>query len=161
MGYSDTDLRAFMGEALRLARTAMTDGRGGPFGAVVVKEGTVIGAGGNGVVRGCDPTAHAEIMAIRAACRVLGTHTLAGCSLFSSCEPCAMCLAAVYWARLDQVWFAGTQDDAAEAGFDDAFIYHQMATPVEQRSIAMSQILRPEAQAIFAEWLAHPSKVPY
>ena len=148
-------------EAIRLSRVRMRQGRGGPFGAVVARDGTIVARGWNAVTSASDPTAHAEIVAIRRACRKLGTFSLAGCVLYASCEPCPMCLAAAYWARVDRLVFAATRDDAARAGFDDAFIYDQVPLPTAERSLATSQLLRLEAVAVFDAWLAMSDRVPY
>lgn len=151
----------FMEEAFRLAREGMRDGLGGPFGAVVVKEGKIVGRGGNGVVRENDPTAHAEITALREACRNLDTHVLEGCEVYSSCEPCPMCLAALYWSRVDKIWYAGTREGAAGAGFDDSFLYRELEMPMEQRRLPMERLLREKADEIFEEWRNNPHKTPY
>jgi tRNA(Arg) A34 adenosine deaminase TadA len=148
-------------EAIRLSRTRMRQGRGGPFGAVVVRDGAIVARGWNAVTSSLDPTAHAEIVAIRRACRKLGTFDLAGCVLYSSCEPCPMCLAAVYWARLDRLVHAATRDDAARAGFDDARIYREVPLAPEERSLHTDHLLRAEAVAVFEEWLAKPDRVTY
>jgi guanine deaminase len=108
-----------------------------------------------------DPTAHAEVVAIREACRALGNFSLAGCELYASCEPCPMCLAAIYWARIERVYFAGTRADAADAGFDDEFLYREISLPVEARKLPMTPLLRPEAQAVFGEWKTKADKTPY
>src|SRR6266850_8149344 len=125
----------FMHEAIRLSVEKMREGRGGPFGAVIVKEGRVISRGWNAVTTTNDPTAHAEITAIREACRKLGTFRLDGCDLYASCEPCPMCLSAIYWARIDRVYFASTRKDAAGIGFDDDFIYQQIPLDLSARSL--------------------------
>jgi tRNA(Arg) A34 adenosine deaminase TadA len=151
----------FLREAIRLARVRMREGRGGPFGAVVVRDCAIVARGWNAVTSTSDPTAHAEIVAIRRACRKLRTFSLAGCVLYASCEPCPMCLAAAYWARVDRLVFAATRDDAARAGFDDAFIYDQVPLPTAERSLATSQLLRLEAVAVFDAWLAMSDRVPY
>jgi guanine deaminase len=150
-----------MREAFALAREAMADGRGGPFGAVIVRDGAVVGRGANRVVRTADPTAHAEIVAIREACRALGTHDLRGATIYTTCEPCPMCLAAIHWARIDRVYFAGEHADAAAAGFDDSLLYEELRKPREARRLPLTQLDRAEAQRLFAEWLANPSRVPY
>ena len=134
---------------------------GGPFAALVVREGNVIAAGCNRVTRTNDPTAHAEMVAIREACRVLGSFQLTGCDLYSSCEPCPMCLGAIYWARPARVYFAATHADAAAAGFDDAFIYEQIALPGSERSIPMIHVLDPQAARPFEEWVSLPQKTEY
>jgi tRNA(Arg) A34 adenosine deaminase TadA len=150
-----------LGEAFRLARESMADGRGGPFGAVVARDGAILGRGANRVVRDADPTAHAEIVAIRDACRALGTHDLSGAAIYATCEPCPMCLAAIHWARIDRIVYAGDRDDAARAGFDDALLYREVAAPRERRRTPMTQRDRDEALRLFAEWLANPDRVPY
>ena len=150
-----------MREAIRLARENMRAGAGGPFGAVVVKDGAIIGRGWNQVTSTNDPTAHAEVMAIREACRTLGDFRLSGAVIYTSCEPCPMCLSAIYWARIERVFFAGTRDDAAVAGFDDAVIYREVALPLETRSVPFIALLREEALTAFTEWNAKTDKVPY
>ena len=151
----------FLREAFRLAREGMADGRGGPFGAVVVRDGEIVARGANRVVRGRDPTAHAEVTAIRRACEALGTHVLDGCTLYSSCEPCPMCLAAIYWSRIERVVYAATHADASAAGFDDSVIYEQIARPPEARSLPMEQRLRDEAVGVFEDWGRNPDRVLY
>lgn len=151
----------FLREAIRLSRVRMREGRGGPFGAVVVRDGAIVARGWNSVTSALDPTAHAEVVAIRRACRNLGSFSLAGCVLYASCEPCPMCLAAAYWSRVDRLVFAATREDAARAGFDDAFIYDQIPLPTAERSLATSQLLGPEAVAVFDAWLAKSDRVPY
>jgi tRNA(Arg) A34 adenosine deaminase TadA len=151
----------FLREAIRLARSRMLQGRAGPFGAVVARDGIIVARGWNAVTSGNDPTAHAEVVAIRRACRKLGTFSLAGCVLYASCEPCPMCLAAAYWARVERLVYAATREDAAVAGFDDAFIYDQVPLAPEARSLHTDRLLRAEAAAVFEEWLAKPDRVPY
>ena len=151
----------FMREAIRLARVKMRAGQGGPFGAVVVRRGKIIARGWNRVTSANDPTAHAEVMAIRAACRKLKTFQLADCELYTSCEPCPMCLAAIYWARFEKVYFANTRRDAARIDFDDDFIYREVARPIARRKIPMQQLLRPEALKVFAEWKTKTDKTKY
>ncbi len=151
----------FMREALRLAELGMRENHGGPFGCVVVREGEIVGRGHNRVTSTLDPTAHAEVVAIREACRALGTFELSGCELYTSCEPCPMCLAAIYWARLDRVYFANTRADAAAIGFDDELLYEELALPLERRRLEMKPLLREEGLAAFREWLAKPDKVAY
>lgn len=151
----------FIREAIRLAREGMNSGQGGPFGAVVVKDGAIIGSGPNRVTSTNDPTAHAEVVAIREACHNLGTFQLEGCTLYASCEPCPMCLGAIYWARPSRVVYAARHADAAEAGFDDSFIYQELARPYAQRRIPMHQMLAEEARTVFAEWVTKGSKTPY
>ena len=151
----------FMREAIRLSREKMQRGAGGPFGAVVVREGKIIARGWNRVTSSNDPTAHAEVTAIRAACKKLNTFQLDDCELYTSCEPCPMCLAAIYWARFNKVFYANTRQDAARIEFDDELIYREVARPVSRRKIPMRQLLRPEALSVFAEWSAKPDKVRY
>jgi tRNA(Arg) A34 adenosine deaminase TadA len=151
----------FMREAIRLSIREMRRGQGGPFGAVVVRDGKVVGRGCNQVTSANDPTAHAEIVAIRAACKRLKTFQLDGCDLYSSCEPCPMCLSAIYWARLGNVYYANTRKDAAKIGFDDDFIYREVALPIRRRTVGMKQLLREEALAAFTEWQRKPDKIAY
>lgn len=152
---------AFLREAIRLSVEKMQANEGGPFGTVVVRGPDVVGRGWNRVTSTNDPTAHAEVVAIRDACARLGTFSLAGCDVYCSCEPCPMCLAAIYWARLDRIYYAGSSSDAAAAGFDDSAFYRELALPVEARSVPMVQALRGEAQAAFIAWLNKPDRVPY
>ena len=151
---------AFMREAIRISRENMEEG-GGPFGAVIVKEGRIIARAGNTVALENDPTAHAEVNAIRKATEYLGDFDLSGCELYSSCEPCPMCLGAIYWARIDRLWFAAGREDAAEAGFDDSFIYEELKKPVSQRSIPTHQELREEALQAFEHWKEKEDKIQY
>jgi tRNA(Arg) A34 adenosine deaminase TadA len=151
----------FMRRAIALALENVRSGRGGPFGAVIAKDGRVIAEGANRVTVSNDPTAHAEIVAIREACRVLKNFQLAGCDLYTSCEPCPMCLGAIYWARLARVFYAGVAADAAEAGFDDAMIYEELTRPPESRRIPMIPLLRDESLAVFALWKRQPNKTAY
>jgi tRNA(Arg) A34 adenosine deaminase TadA len=153
--------RALMLHAVRLSAERMREGAGGPFGAIVVKDGRVVAEGWNRVTSANDPTAHAEINAIRRACVELGTFSLRGCDIYTSCEPCPMCLAAIYWARLDRVFFANTREEAAAIGFDDALIYGEVSKPIEHRAIPTIQLPLPEATAVFAEWREKPDKVQY
>jgi guanine deaminase len=150
-----------MQEAIKLAEAGMRAKRGGPFGCVVVRKGEVIARGNNRVTSTNDPTAHAEVTAIREACRELGTFQLADCELYTSCEPCPMCLAAIYWARIPTVYFANTRADAAAIGFDDDFIYRQMPLPPAQQAIKMQPLLRESALATFKAWATMPDKVEY
>lgn len=143
----------FLREAIRLSHDKMEAGEGGPFGAVIVKDGAIVGRGWNRVTSTNDPTAHAEVTAIRDACSKMKTFTLTGCEIYTSCEPCPLCLAAIYWSRLDGVHYAATCDDAAAAGFDDANFYRELSLPMAERSIRMTQGLRDEAKAAFAAWL--------
>jgi tRNA(Arg) A34 adenosine deaminase TadA len=157
MGYSEDFLR----EAVRLSREKMETGEGGPFGAVVTKDGKIVGRGWNRVTSAKDPTAHAEIGAIRAACATLGSYSLAGCEIYSSCEPCPMCLSAIYWARLDALYFAASRADAAAAGFDDALLYDEVPLPWNSRSLKAERHLAGEAQVVFEAWRAKPDKTVY
>ncbi len=153
--------KKFMREALHLAEVGMRSGRGGPFGCVVVRKGEVVGRGHNRVTSTNDPTAHAEVVAIRDACAHLETFQLDDCELYTSCEPCPMCLSAIYWARIPQVFYANTRTDAAAIGFDDDFIYQQVPLPPSQRTIKMTLLLRDEAQEAFKEWAKKTDKVRY
>ena len=151
----------FLRRAIALATQNVVRGRGGPFGAVIVRAGKIVGEGANQVTATNDPTAHGEIVAMRAAAQALGTFTLAGCELYSSCEPCPMCLAAAYWARLDAVYYGACAADAARAGFDDAFLYAEMRKDPAMRTMPSAQLLGDEAWASFAAWLAAPNRVDY
>ena len=151
----------FMRQAIALSRIHMSANAGGPFGAVIVLDGKVVGEGWNKVTSSNDPTAHAEVVAIREACQRLARFDLKGCVLYTSCEPCPMCLSATYWARIDKVYYANEQADAAAINFDDAFLYRQLSIPRERRSLVCEQILRDEALEVFREWDAKPDKVPY
>lgn len=150
-----------MRRAIELSRIHMEAGEGGPFGAIVVKDGLIIGEGWNRVTSTCDPTAHGEVVAIREACARLGTFSLKGCEIYTSCEPCPMCLAAIYWARLDRIWYANNQADAAAIQFDDQWLYREVALPIQERSLPTVQLLREEALAVFRAWEAKPDKVRY
>lgn len=151
----------FMQAAIDLAAKHMRAKDGGPFGAVIARNGEVIARGWNKVTTSNDPTAHAEITAIRAAAAALGTFQLRGCVLYTSCEPCPMCLGATYWARLDRLVFAANRQDAAQAGFDDQHIYNELSKPVFARDLPTQNILREQALEIFTEWRNMPDKVPY
>jgi guanine deaminase len=151
----------FMRRAIALALENVRSGRGGPFGALIVKDERVIANGTNRVTSTNDPTAHAEIVAIREACRALGDFQLTDCDLYTTCEPCPMCLGAIYWARPTSVFYAGVAADAADAGFDDAFIYEEIQKQPAARRIPMTQLLREEALKVFAEWKGKPDKVRY
>jgi guanine deaminase len=151
----------FMREAIRLSLEKMQQGYGGPFGAVVVRHGEIIARGYNNVITSNDPTAHAEVDAIRKACAVLGTYQLQDCELYTSCEPCPMCLGAIYWARPKVVYYGNTKEDAAAIGFDDQFIYDEIALPRGERSIPMVAFLREEAQASFQAWIEKPDRPEY
>jgi guanine deaminase len=151
----------FMREAIKLAEDGMHGGRGGPFGCVVVRKGEIVGRGQNRVTSTNDPTAHAEVTAIRDACTHLKTFQLTDCELYTSCEPCPMCLSAIYWARIPQIFFANTRQDAAEIGFDDDFIYRQIPLPLEKRAIKIGQVLREEGLKTFQGWTKKTDKVRY
>ena len=147
--------------AIALATENVVLRSGGPFAALVVRDGKIVGEGVNSVTATCDPTAHAEVNAIRAAAKALGTFTLAGCELYTSCEPCPMCLAAAYWARVDAVYYGASAADAARAGFDDAFLYAEMRKNSADRKLRATQLLEDEAWASFAAWIASPNKIEY
>jgi tRNA(Arg) A34 adenosine deaminase TadA len=152
---------AFMRHAIALSRRGMEGGAGGPFGAVVVKDGEVVAEGWNQVTSTNDPTAHAEVVAIRRACTALGRFDLRGAVLYTSCEPCPMCLAAAYWARVDAVVFGNARDEAAAIGFDDQWLYDEVPKAIEARSLPMRRLLGAEALEVFAAWAKKPDKVPY
>jgi len=151
----------FMARAIQLSIENVHSGQGGPFGAVVVKDASIIAEGVNQVTLTNDPTAHAEVLAIRQACRKLGLFELEGCELYTSCEPCPMCLGAIYWARLSRVYYGGVAADASKAGFDDSFIYREIAEPHGERGIPMIQMMREEALAAFRAWGEKPNKIAY
>lgn len=150
-----------MKEAIQLSFDTMRNNTGGPFGAVVVKDGKIIARGFNKVVSSNDPTAHAEVVAIREACKVLNSFQLDGCEIYTSCEPCPMCMAAIYWARPDKVYYANSKTDAASIGFDDNFIYEELELPYEKRKIPMLRMMEGEALAAFKEWNSKTDKVEY
>jgi guanine deaminase len=151
----------FMQRALDIALERMRANKGGPFGAVIVRGGTILAEGWNEVTSSNDPTAHAEVVAIRAACAKLGTFNLSDCEIFASCEPCPMCLGAIYWARLHRLYFANTREEAAGIGFDDEFIYGQIPLPPAARSIPGINLRTPQAPVPFAEWAAKADKIKY
>ena len=153
--------QSFMREAIRLSLVQMRAGKGGPFGAVVVRKGKIVGRGFNLVTSTNDPTAHAEIVAIRDACRRLKTFQLNDCELYTSCEPCPMCLSAIYWARLKRVFYANTRKAAARIQFDDEFLYREVSRSIAKRSLPMKQFLRHEAILALKEWAAKPDKIRY
>ncbi|MFH1119155.1 MAG: nucleoside deaminase [Bacteroidota bacterium] len=155
------DHKRYMTEAIHLAQQNIENGNGGPFGAVIVKDGRIIASGSNHVTSWNDPTAHAEVVAIREACRVLGSFQLDGCEIYTSCEPCPMCLGAIYWARPDKVYYAAGKEDAADAGFDDDFIYRELDLHPSMRSIPAHQFMREEATNVFTNWIKSEFKVPY
>jgi guanine deaminase len=152
---------AFMARAIQLAIENVRSGHGGPFGAVVVKDGSIIAEGVNQVTLTNDPTAHAEVLAIRQGCQRLGCFELKDCELYTSCEPCPMCLGAIYWARLSRVYFGGFAADASKVGFDDSFIYREIAQAHPHRGIPMIQMMREEALAAFRAWEEKPNKIAY
>jgi guanine deaminase len=157
----DPSALEFLREAIRLSIDKMEIGEGGPFGAVIVRNGEIVGRGWNRVTSTNDPTAHAEVVAIRDACARTGSFRLSGCAIYCSCEPCPMCLAAIYWTRLERIHFAATSGDAAEAGFDDRQLYQELARPPEERSVPMTSMLREEAQAAFQHWRQKPNRIEY
>ena len=150
-----------MQAAIGLANDGLKAGRGGPFGCVVVRRGEIVGRGNNRVTSTNDPTAHAEVTAIRDACTRLKTFQLTDCEIYTSCEPCPMCLSAIYWARIPTIYYGNTRQDAAAIGFDDEFIYQQVALPPEKRTIPMKPLLRDEALGTFRAWAALENKVKY
>lgn len=152
---------AFMKEAVRLSIENVERGIGGPFGAVVVKNGKIIARGTNQVTASNDPTAHAEVIAIRKACEVLNSFQLGGCEIYCSCEPCPMCLGAIYWARPDKLFFANSKEDAAEIKFDDKFIYEELKRPLAERKLFTKQMLREEALVAFKKWAERSDKIEY
>ncbi|MBU0487608.1 MAG: nucleoside deaminase [Bacteroidetes bacterium] len=151
----------FMVEAIRLSREMMLQGKGGPFGAVIVKDGEIIARGYNQVTSTNDPTAHAEVVAIREASKVLNNFSLAGCTIYTSCEPCPMCLASIYWAGIDRVYYGNTKEDAAAINFGDDFIYSELALPREKRKLPTEQLMRNEAQEAFRLWDEMEDKIAY
>jgi len=155
-----TDNQKFLNLAIELAIQSAKQ-QGGPFGAIIVKDGKIIGQGQNKVTKNCDPSAHAEIIAIRNACKTINDYQLKDCTIYSSCEPCPMCLSAIYWARLPKLYYAATSADAKKAGFDDQFIYDELAKPYQQRSILIEQIPDELSNKSFEEWLANSSRIKY
>ena len=155
------DNEAFMQEAIRLSIQNVEKGNGGPFGAVVVKDGKIIARGVNNVTSHNDPTAHAEVVAIREACKLLKSFQLEGCEIYASCEPCPMCLGAIYWARPDKLFYANSKEDAAAILFDDQFIYEEIARPINERKLFTQQMLRDEALQAFEKWSQSTTKKEY
>jgi len=154
--------KKFMRKAIELSIIGSQYGVGqGPFGAVVVKDGKIVGQGHNKVVATNDPTAHAEVVAIRDACKNLGTFELSDCEIYTSCEPCPMCLSAIYWARIEKIYYGNTRDDAAAIGFDDAFLYNEIPLPLSERKIAIEPLSRDEAQEAFMLWAKKENKTDY
>jgi guanine deaminase len=150
-----------MRRAIALSLQMIRSNRGGPFGAVIVKDGRVIAEGANQVTSTNDPTAHAEIVAVRLACQALETFDLTGCEIYTSCEPCPMCLGAIYWARISRIYYANDRHDAARIGFRDDFLYHEIPLPPAQRAIPTQPLLREEGRAAFDEWQSKPDKIEY
>jgi tRNA(Arg) A34 adenosine deaminase TadA len=155
------DSAFWMEKAISLALENVRQGRGGPFAALVVKDGRLVGSGTNLVTSTNDPTAHAELVAIREACRALGSFQLTDCEIYTTCEPCPMCMGAIYWARPARVYYASTHGDAARIGFDDAYIYEQLRLPAGERAIPMAQVMREQALAAFEEWERKRDRVMY
>jgi guanine deaminase len=151
----------FMARAIQLSLENVLSGQGGPFGAVVVKHGSIVAEGVNRVTASNDPTAHAEVVAIRTACAKLGTFLLKGCEIYTSCEPCPMCLGAIYWAHIARIYFGNVAAEASKIGFDDSSIYHEFALPLRQRSIPITQMMHEQALAAFRAWQERPNKIPY
>lgn len=156
-----TEHEKFMRVAIQLSEKNVKNALGGPFGAVIVKDGKIVAKSGNKVTATLDPTAHAEVSAIRLACKKLKSFDLSGCVIYTSCEPCPMCLSALYWARIDKIYFANTKKDAHQIGFDDQFIYDEIALPMSNRKLVIHQILRDEAQAAFRLWDESDMKINY
>jgi len=161
MGVAGAMHNPFMARAIQLSIDGVRSGRGGPFGTVIVRNGQIVAEGMNQVTSTNDPTAHAEVVAIRAACAKLGVFQLKDCELYTSCEPCPMCLGAIYWAHLARIYFANSAEDAANIGFDDSFIYGELKLPHSNRRIPAVQIMREEALAAFRLWKEKPDKIPY
>lgn len=155
------DDERFLRRAIELSRKGVTELAGGPFGAVIVKDGRIVGEGWNRVLELHDPTAHAEVTAIRSACAALGTHALTGAVLYTSCEPCPMCLSSALWARVNRMVWANSRQDAAAIGFDDAVLYREVALPPEERAVPFSRMLADEARAVFDAWFARNDKTLY
>jgi tRNA(Arg) A34 adenosine deaminase TadA len=155
------DDKYFIREAIKQADKGITNQEGGPFGAIIVKDGEIVGRGNNKVTSTNDPTAHAEMVAIRDACKNLNTFQLDDCVIYSSCEPCPMCLGAIYWARPKKLVFASSKEDASAVGFDDSLIYREIPLPIEKRMIETQQILREEGQFVFDKWVALDDKTKY
>ena len=160
-GLSFEEKENFMRRAVELSQWGMEHGFGGPFGAVIVKDGKIIGEGFNRVTSSKDPTAHAEIVAIRNASKNLRNFDLSGATIFTSCEPCPMCLAAIYWANIDEIYYANTKNDADSIGFRDDFIYDEFSKPIDKRNKKSHQILRSEALVVFQKWIEKTNKIKY
>ena len=153
--------KKFMREAIRLSMENVQSGNGGPFGTVIVKNGKIIATGVNEVTKSNDPTAHAEMIAIRNACEKLNSFQLDGCDIYCSCEPCPMCLGAIYWARPKSIYFANSKKDAAEINFDDNVIFQEIKLPIHERKLTTTQLLRNEAQSVFLQWQESENKIEY
>ncbi|HTM45607.1 MAG TPA: nucleoside deaminase [Polyangiaceae bacterium] len=151
----------FMRRAIELARSNIGRGEGGPFGALIVLGDQIVAEGRNRVTSANDPTAHAEIVAIRAACHKLSRFSLAGAQIYTSCEPCPMCLAAIHWARLDQIHYAATREDAGQVGFDDALLYRELSLPIQDRATPMKQLAQQEAVSVMQDWMKDPKRIVY
>lgn len=151
----------YMGMAIALSEKNVKDGSGGPFGAVIVKDGKIVAQSSNSVTSTNDPTAHAEVSAIRLAAKELNSFDLSGCVIYTSCEPCPMCLGAIYWARISKIYYAGTRDDAEEIGFDDKFIYRELNRPAEKRQLPSVQIMREESLEVFRKWSTSEGRIGY
>ena len=158
---STEDRNKYMLEAIKKAEENIISGKGGPFGAVVVRDGKVIATAGNCVTSTNDPTAHAEVVAIRDACKTLDTFDLSGCDIYASCEPCPMCLGAIMWSRIDKLYYAADRIDASRAGFDDELFYTELALPREKRMLHPTQLLQNEAKEVFEKWIVTVDKIPY
>ncbi|QFU17053.1 nucleoside deaminase [Microvirga thermotolerans] len=161
MTENKTEDRRYLARAIALSREHMNNGAGGPFGAVIVRDGRILGEGWNRVTSAKDPTAHAEVVAIRRACEAVGDFSLQGATLYTSCEPCPMCLASAYWARVSRIVYANTREDAAAIGFDDSLIYDEIAKPIPERLIPMDHEPSLEARAVFDAWMEKPDKIAY
>lgn len=161
MSKADTKHQAYMRLAIALAQRNVDEALGGPFGAVIVKDGKIIAKSANKVTASNDPTAHAEVSVIRLASKKLKTFDLSGCVIYTSCEPCPMCLGAIYWSRLSKIYYAATKHDAANAGFDDKFIYEELDLAVNERKLPVEQLMREEAVTIFDHWVESGSKIEY
>ena len=153
--------KKFMREAIRLSMENVQSDNGGPFGTIIVKNGKIIATGVNEVTKSNDPTAHAEMIAIRNACEKLNSFQLDGCDIYCSCEPCPMCLGAIYWARPKSIYFANSKKDAAEINFDDNVIYQEIKLPIHERKLTITQLLRDEAQSVFLQWQESENKIEY
>lgn len=156
-----TEQMKFMKRAIELSRTNMLSGKGGPFGAVIVRNGQIIGEGWNKVTSANDPTAHAEVEAIRDACKNISNFELKDCEIYTSCEPCPMCLAAIYWARIGKIFYGNTREDAAAIEFDDDFLYREIIKPMGERAVPIEPLMRKEALLVFSEWTAKTDRTPY